>query len=113
MYDRLLEVGGQGISVRKLGGDNMMLNLYAYGPQSDFAYPPRPANAKLPWNPEWIARVRFRANAMTILGMPDMGGFDTSDGDDRLQRSQPSTSGKPRCPGGLKGIAMRAAGTCS
>ena len=99
--------------VRKLGGDNMMLNLYAYGPQSDFAYPPRPANTKLAWKPEWTARVRFRANAMTILGMPDMGGFDTSDEDDRPARSQPSQpSGKPKCPGGLKGIAMRASGAC-
>jgi hypothetical protein len=98
--------------VRKLGGDNMMLNLYAYGPQSDFAFPPRPANAKAAWKPEWIARVRFRANAMTILGMPDMGGFDTSDEDDRPTRNQPSPSGKPKCPGGLKGVAMRAAGAC-
>jgi hypothetical protein len=101
--------------VRKLGGDNMMLNLYAYGPQSDFAFPPRPANAKLAWKPEWTARVRFRANAMTILGMPDMGGFDASDEDsDGAGAGRPSQqSGKPRCPGGLKGVAMRAAGACS
>jgi len=99
--------------VRKLGGDNMMLNLYAYGPQSEFAYPPRPANAKLPWKPEWIARVRFRANAMTILGMPDMGGFGgAGDADDPRGRGQ-QQSGKPKCPGGLKGIAMRASGACS
>ncbi len=99
---------------RKLGGDNMMLNLYAYGPQSDFAFPPRPANAKLPWKPEWTARVRFRANAMTILGMPDMNRFDSSDDeDDRAQGGQPSQqSAKPKCPGGLKGVAMRAAGAC-
>jgi hypothetical protein len=101
--------------VRKLGGDNMMLNLYAYGPQSDFAYPPRPANTKVAWKPEWTARVRFRANAMTILGMPDMGGFDSSDDEaaDEPARSRPAQSGKPRCPGGLRGVAMRAAGTCA
>ena len=94
--------------VRKLGGDNMMLNLYAYGPQSEFAYPPRPVGAKAVWKPEWIARVRFRSSAMTILGMPDMGGFGASDDED--DRSQ--QSGKPKCPGGFKGIAMRAAGKC-
>lgn len=101
--------------VRKLGGDNMMLNLYAYGPQSEFAYPPRPANAKLSWKPEWIARVRFRANAMTILGMPDLGGFGASgeDTDDAGTTRPSQQSGKPRCPGGLKGVAMRAAGACS
>jgi hypothetical protein len=104
--------------VRKLGGDNMMLNLYAYGPQSDFAYPPRPANAKAAWKPDWIARVRFRANAMTILGMPDLGGFGASDesddeADQSARRQPQQQSGKPKCPGGLRGIAMRAAGTCS
>lgn len=102
--------------VRKLGGDNMMLNLYGYGPQSEFAYPPRPANAKAAWKPEWIVRVRFRSNAMTILGMPDMGGFggseDDADAPDR-GRSQQQPSGKPKCPGGFKGVAMRAAGACS
>lgn len=102
--------------VRKLGGDNMMLNLYAYGPQSDFVYPPRPANAKVAWKPEWIARVRFRASAMTILGMPDMSGLgdaDVDEDDDSGRGNQPSQpSGKPPCPGGIKGAAMRAAGVC-
>ncbi|MGZ3259315.1 MAG: hypothetical protein ACXWIO_10725, partial [Croceibacterium sp.] len=102
--------------VRKLGGDNMMLNLYGYGPQSEFAYPPRPANAKAAWKPEWIARVRFRSNAMTMLGMPEMGGFggaeDDADAPDR-GRPQQQPSGKPKCPGGFKGMAMRASGACS
>jgi hypothetical protein len=103
--------------VRKLGGDAMMLNLYAYGPESDFAYPSRPASAKAAWKPEWIARVRFRANAMTILGMPGMGGYGAADdeNDDSQSRRGRSTqqSDKPKCPGGLKGIAMRASGACS
>ena len=100
--------------VRQLGGEAMMVNLYGYGPQSDFAYPPRPANAKAAWKPEWIARVRFRANTMTMLGMPDMSGLGASDDDaGQPQGSQPSQqSGLPKCPGGFKGIAMRAAGTC-
>jgi hypothetical protein len=101
--------------VHQLGGDAMMLNLYAYGPQSDFAYPPRPANAKAAWKPDWIARVRFRANTMTMLGMPDMGSLGSSDeGTDQSQGSQPSQQqgGLPKCPGGFKGIAMRAAGAC-
>jgi hypothetical protein len=96
--------------VRKLGGEAMMLQLYAYGPESDFAYPPRPANAKAAWKPEWTARVRFRSNAMTILGMPDMGGFSGNDRDDADNAGQ-QRSAKPKCKG-LKGIAQRAAGLC-
>jgi hypothetical protein len=100
--------------VRQIGGDNMMVQLYAYGPQSEFSYPPRPASAKAAWRPEWIARVRFRANSKTILGMPDMGGFGDSgdDSDEPRGRAPAQQSGKPKCPGGLKGIAMRASGTC-
>lgn len=104
--------------VRQLGGDNMMLNLYGYGPESDFAYPPRPKDPKVTWKPEWIARVRFRSNAMTMLGMPDMGGFgDAEDEPDERAgpdpRPAPQPALKPPCPGGLKGRAMRAAGLCA
>ena len=100
--------------VRQLGGENMMLNLFGYGPESDFAYPPRPADARTAWKPEWIARVRFRSNAMVMLGMPDMGGFggaDENDGADDGDRTPPP-SAKPPCPRGLRGVAMRAAGLC-
>jgi hypothetical protein len=104
------------VEVRRLGGDNMMLNLYGYGPESDFAYPPRPADPKVTWKPDWIARVRFRSNAMTMLGMPDLGGFG-DEGNERAgnspsAQSQPAPEVKPPCPGGLAGRAMRAAGVC-
>jgi hypothetical protein len=100
--------------VRQTGGPMMMTQLYAYGPQADFAYPPRPADPKVVWKPEWITRVRFRSNTMVMHGMPDMGsmmsgGYDEDD-DSGSAPSQPA--GKPKCPGGLKGMAMRAAGQC-
>ena len=97
--------------VRAAGGPVMMTQLYAYGPQADFAYPPRPASARTPWRPEWIARVRFRANTMVMLGMPGMDG--TEDGGSRAEQGQqaPAPSAKPRCRG-LRGIAERAAGLC-
>jgi hypothetical protein len=96
--------------VKQAGGPIMMTQLYAYGPQVDFAYPPRPAAARAAWKPEWIARVRYRANAMIMPGMPGMG--QGAGGDERSSRQQPPSSGKPKCPGGLRGIAQRAAGLC-
>lgn len=103
--------------VKQSGGPMLMTQLYAYGPQADFAYPPRPSDPKAVWKPEWIARVRFRANAMVMAGMPDMGsmmrGASSDDQDDRggaQQQQQPQ--GKPKCPGGLRGMGMRAAGAC-
>lgn len=59
--------------VKQAGGDFMMGNLYAYGPEANFAYPPRPADPKLAWKPEWTARVRYRSHTMWMLTQPDMG----------------------------------------
>lgn len=95
--------------VKQAGGPMMMTQLFAYGPQADFSYPARPARAPASWSPEWIARVRFRANAMVMHGMPGMG--DLGDSDDRADRGSQEPS-LPKCRGGLRGIAERAAGLC-
>ena len=94
--------------VKAAGGPFMMTQLFAYGPQADFSYPERPARAAASWTPEWIARVRFRANAMVMHGMPGMG---DSDGDDEQAGAQPRQPELPRCRG-LRGVAERAAGLC-
>jgi hypothetical protein len=93
--------------VIKASGEAMMINLQAYGPQADFAYPPRPADTKKPWNPEWIARVRFRSSTMLIPGMEGMGGMGSGD----AQSAEEAKPRKPKCKG-LKGLAERAAGLC-
>jgi hypothetical protein len=91
--------------VKAAGGEVMMTQLFGYGPQADFSYPPRPANAKAGWKPEWIARVRFRSNTSLMLGMPGM------DSADAAKAGAPAPAAKPKCKG-LKGVAMRAAGLC-
>jgi hypothetical protein len=97
--------------VRAAGGPIMMTYLYGYGPQADFAYPPRPASARAAWKPDWIARVRFRSSSMVMLGMPGMDGSDARGG--RAEQGQvPAPSGKPKCGRGLRAIAERAAGLC-
>lgn len=96
--------------VKQMGGEFMMANLSAYGPQSDFAYPPRPADVKIAWKPDWIARVRFRSTTMLALGMPGMGDIASGDNQENLN-APPTASTKPKCKG-LAGIAKRAAGLC-
>ena len=99
--------------VKRAGGPMLMTSLYAYGPQDDFSYPARPANAPRNWQPEWIARVRFRASTMLMSGMPGMGDVGSEDGSSEGGEGQaPQQSTLPRCHGGLRGIAERAAGTC-
>ncbi|MFC0203783.1 hypothetical protein [Novosphingobium soli] len=48
--------------------------LTAFGPQESFAYPPRPADPKIAWKPEWTARIRHRSTTswMQAQGM-DLG----------------------------------------
>jgi hypothetical protein len=93
--------------VKKASGEGMMISLQAYGPQADFAFPARPADTRKPWNPEWIARVRFRSSTMLIPGMEGMGAGSSTQG----TSSEPAKPAKPKCKG-LKGIAERAAGLC-
>ncbi len=97
--------------VRAAGGTMLMTQLYAYGPQADFAYPPRPQSMRAPWKPEWIARVRFRANTMVMLGMPGLPGADQRS-ESSAQAEAPPPPGKPKCGRGLRAIAERAAGLC-
>jgi hypothetical protein len=52
-----------------------MLQMIAYGPESNLAWPPKPANPKTAWNPEWNVRVRTKSTATAMLGM----GIDASD----------------------------------
>lgn len=96
--------------VRQAGGEVTMASLYAYGPERNFSFPQRPANAKAGWAPEWIARARFRSMTMAMLGMDmsAMGGGDSDEAD--AEAGTPPK--KPKCRGGLAGIAQRAAGLC-
>jgi hypothetical protein len=50
-----------------------MLQMIAYGDEANFAYPPKPANPKTPWNPEWTAKVRFKSTTSAMLGAPGLG----------------------------------------
>jgi hypothetical protein len=96
--------------VKQAGGPFMMNQLFAYGPPANFSYPERPKGAPASWAPEWIARVRYRANAMVMHGMPGMGDFDTDE--EETSQSEPRQPALPRCRGGLRGVAEHAAGLC-
>ncbi|WP_374531879.1 hypothetical protein, partial [Novosphingobium sp.] len=47
--------------VTKAAPDFKMGTLVAYGPEEDFAYPPRPADPKARWDLQWTARIRHRS----------------------------------------------------
>lgn len=62
--------------------EGAMLQAIAYGNELNIVHPPRPANPKTPWAPEWSVRVRNKSMAMNMLGQEN-----ADMGDDRPSRS--------------------------
>lgn len=96
----------KGIFAGKSGGNGQtmpgMLMMTAYGPESWITYPPKPADPKQPWNPEWSVRLRAKSTATAMLGM-DFGGMQQMDGEDAEGQGQPQQK-RPGMKGLLKGI---------
>ncbi|GAB4179349.1 MAG: hypothetical protein OHK0026_01920 [Rhodocyclaceae bacterium] len=46
-----------------------MLRMIAYGSELDLAHPPRPADPRKPWDPEWAVQIRVKSVASAMLGM--------------------------------------------
>jgi hypothetical protein len=90
--------------VKAAAPDIMFGNLYAYGPEENFAFPPRPANARTPWNPIWTARARYRSTTSWMIGGPDLGS--------RAENGQPTPDPNRRCRrrGGIGGAIGGALG---
>jgi hypothetical protein len=53
----------------------MFGSMNAFGPEENFAFPPKPADPKAVWNIDWTAKVRFRAFASFMTGMGTGGGM--------------------------------------
>lgn len=77
-----------------------MLMMTAYGPESWITYPPKPADARQPWNPEWSVRLRAKSSATAMVGL-DFGGMQRMDEDDE-QGDSPQQ--QPRKRPGMKGL---------
>ncbi len=65
--------------------------LNAYGPEADFAYPPRPASPRAVWKPDWTAKVRYKSSTMVIPGMGSM--MRGQDGEPAKDKCKPSVGG--------------------
>ncbi len=91
--------------------DFRMGTLTAFGPEEDFAFPPRPANPKARWDLQWTARIRHRSTTswMEMQGMT----MGTAEQSQTQQGTQNPKQCKPK--GGLFGAmagAITGAGGC-
>lgn len=53
-------------------GEGAMLRAIAYGHELNLVHPPRPADPKVAWEPQWAAKLRLKSVASAIVGMPAM-----------------------------------------
>lgn len=89
------------------GGQGGMaaLNMIAYGPETNIAWPPKPTDPKVPWNPEWNVRVRSKSTSTAMLGM-DLSGMGASPGngnqDGKEQPQEKEGKGKKLLKGLLR-----------
>jgi len=84
-----------------------MVQLAAYGGETNISYPPRPADPKVAWNIDWTLKVRYKSQTGGMLGMemPSMGDMagDEDDGDRTgAQGGQGGQKGKS--PFGVPGV---------
>jgi hypothetical protein len=78
-------------------GGMMFGSMNAFGPEENFAFPPKPADPKATWNIDWTAKVRFRAFASFMTGMGGRSGMQGMD--DAQERQAPRSQPKKKCKG--------------
>ena len=94
--------------VRLAGPDMQFGTLTAFGPMEEFAYPPRPADARTPWNLEWTARLRYRS----LTTWMEAQGMSMGAQGDQGQAPQPQCNPRRGGLGGILGGAIGVPGGC-
>lgn len=56
------------------GGELMMVNLNAFGPELNVVHPPRPQDPRVDWNQEYAVKLRLRSSTASIAGMGERRG---------------------------------------
>ena len=82
-----------------------MLRAIAYGTEINMAYPPRPTDPKIAWEPEWNLKLRVKSMTTTMLGMSgdsgmpgagDMGGDEMTDAPQPQESEQAAPTEEPK-----------------
>ena len=97
----------KGIFASAAGGEAgmvpAMLMMTAYGPEHWITYPPKPADPKQPWNPEWSVRLRAKSTATAMLGL-DFGEMGMPQEQDEGDGGKTPPQKRPNMKGLLKGL---------
>jgi hypothetical protein len=88
-----------------LPGEGAMLRVIAYGNELNLVHPPRPSDPKATWEPVWAVKLRVKAMASLVLGMPSMDAVPSASAGSE-KPSEPAEK-KPGALDLLKGILGR------
>jgi hypothetical protein len=86
-------------AVPKEAAGEGMLRAIAYGTELTMAYPPRPTDPAVAWEPEWNVKIRVKSMATTMLGMAgmdDMPAVDAEAPDGVAAPPEPETKKKKK-----------------
>ena len=72
--------------------EGAMLRLIAYGPELNLVHPPRPADTRAAWEPQWAVKLRLKSMATSIAGMPSMG--EAMKAESNAPTSEPASGAK-------------------
>jgi hypothetical protein len=79
-----------------------MLRAIAYGSELNMAYPPRPTDPKIAWEPDWNLKIRVKSMTTAMMGMEGgmggMGGMDGAGADDEMTDAPPPADGEQAAP---------------
>lgn len=81
-------------------GGGGIVSMIAYGPETQIVWPPKPADPKQAWKPEWSVRVRTKSTAGAMLGM-DLSGLGADQPADPDAEQAPKESGPKKLLRGL------------
>ena len=89
-------------AVPKEAAGQGMLRAIAYGSELNMAYPPRPTDPAIPWEPDWNIKIRVKSMSTTMMGMEGadaMGGMGGATGDEEMTDAPaPSADGGQAAP---------------
>lgn len=72
--------------------DGAAVQFIAYGDEGNFAYPPKPADPKVKWEPIWTAKVRLKSTGMLPLGMEGVGSASTAETSGKVEKPKEEAS---------------------
>jgi hypothetical protein len=80
-------------AIPKEAASQGMLRAIAYGTELNMAYPPRPADPKIAWEPEWNVKLRVKSMTTTMIGMPEGAGMPGMDSEE-MTDAPPAADGE-------------------